>query len=177
MGHNLHNTEFNPSAFQLVFVSRVQYLKKSSNNPNQVNKNKILKKNIVHHWDKFAIFKCREWFLASSSNKIWFCISEEKREPKQDPKPKTETIQIKTKYNKAQIHSAQFHWRKNMQLSSFYLSFEVSFSMSSWSGASSLLSIRLNSWTKKIKCLKDVLRCASSWSWITGSKCWWYMWA
>ena len=49
----------------------------------------------------------------------------------------------------------------------------VSLSMSSCSGASSRLSTRPNSCTKKMKCLKEVLRWASSSNWITCGKCWW----
>ena len=50
-------------------------------------------------------------------------------------------------------------------------------SMSSLSGANSRLSIRLNSCTKNMKCLKLVFRCASSPNWTTSVKCWWYIWA
>lgn len=39
-----------------------------------------------------------------------------------------------------------------------YLSLEPNFSISSCRGANSLLSIKLNSCTKKMKCLKEVLR-------------------
>lgn len=60
-------------------------------------------------------------------------------------------------------------------VSSVYLSFislAVSLSMSSCSGASSLRSMRLNSCTKKMKCLKEVFKCASSLSCTTSLKCW-----
>ena len=54
-----------------------------------------------------------------------------------------------------------------------YRSLLVSWSMSSCSGASSRLSTSANSRTKKTKCLNEVLRCASSSSCITCSKCSW----
>lgn len=93
----------------------------------------------------------RQWFLASSSNSIWFHLFRlKKKEPKQALQEQIKTTKIKIKYNKIQIHSTQLDLRNNLHRSpSFYLSFEVSFSISSWSGASSLLSIRLNSYVPR----------------------------
>lgn len=53
---------------------------------------------------------------------------------------------FKKQMNKKQIPHARLKKQvTSKKFSSFYLSLEVSFSISSWSGASSLLSIRLNS--------------------------------
>lgn len=64
---------------------------------------------------------------------------------------------------------------KFVQVQTFQRSLLVSLSISSCKGANSLLSIKLNSWTKNMKCLKDVFKCASSLSCTTSLKCWWYM--
>jgi hypothetical protein len=44
-----------------------------------------------------------------------------------------------------------------------------------WGSLSTMIYIwtALHTWTKKIKCLKDVLRCASSPNCTTSEKCWW----
>lgn len=78
---------------------------------------------------------------------VSFIQIKEKGTQTSPPSLRLKTTKIKIKYNKIQILSTQFHLKNNLHRSpSFYLSFEVSFSISSWSGASSLLSIRLNSY-------------------------------
>ena len=57
----------------------------------------------------------------------------------------------------------------------FHLSLPVSLSIKSCKGANSFFSTRPNSCMKNIKCLNEVFKWASSCSWITCWKCWWYI--
>lgn len=59
----------------------------------------------------------------------------------------------------------------------FSLSFNTSFSINSANGVNSFLSIKLNSFVKYTKCLKEVFKCASSCRQMTSVKWARYMWA